>query len=243
MSTEEFASVWTRPKRKRREQPALSQEQIVAEAIKLLDADGLEALSMRRLGAALGAVATAVYWHVANKEELMELVIDHVYGELEVAEISNPAEWRQGATDFAHSFRGMILRHPWMGSTLADVGVTYFGPNVLRMSDRMLALYETAGFDLVEANQASTAVLGFVVGIASTEAATLSKVKRSGMSATDWMASVWPAAQQAAESYPRVKALYAAHNAQETADNGNETFDYGLARVLDGLETRLATKS
>ncbi|WP_020388277.1 TetR/AcrR family transcriptional regulator [Kribbella catacumbae] len=242
MASEEFASVWTRPKRKRRDQPALSQEQIVAEAIKLLDADGLEALSMRRLGAALGAVATAVYWHVANKEELMELVIDHVYGELEIAEISDPDEWQQGAIDFAHSFRDMILRHPWMGSTLADVGVTYFGPNVLHMSDRMLALYETAGFDLVEANQASTAVLGFVVGIASTEAATLSKVKRSGMSATDWMTSVWPAARQAAEQFPRVKALYAAHDAQDAATNSDETFNYGLSRVLDGLEARLATK-
>lgn len=240
---EEFASVWTRPKRKRREQPALSQEQIVAEAIKLLDADGLEALSMRRLGAALGAVATAVYWHVANKEELMELVIDHVYGELEIAELSEPEEWRQGATDFAHSFRAMILRHPWMGATLADVGVTYFGPNVLRMSDRMLALYEAAGFDLLEANQASTAVLAYVVGIASTEAATLSKIKRSGMSATAWMTSVWPAAQQAAEPYPRIKALYAAHNATDTAGNGDETFDYGLARVLDGLEVRLAASA
>lgn len=137
----------------------------------------------------------------------------------------------------------MILRHPWMGATLADVGVTYFGPNVLRMSDRMLALYEAAGFDLVEANQASTAVLAYVVGIASTEAATLSKIKRSGMSATDWMTSAWPAAQQAAEPYPHVKALYAAHNATDTADNSNETFDYGLDRVLDGLEVRLAASA
>jgi AcrR family transcriptional regulator len=240
MATEEFASVWTRPKRKRREQPALSQEQIVAEAIKLLDADGLEALSMRKLGAALGAVATAVYWHVANKEELMELVVDHVYGEIEVPRVEDPEKWREAATEFAQAFRALILRHPWMGATLAGAGVTYLGPNMLRLSDEMLGLYEAAGFDLQEANLASTAVLSFVVGIASTEAATLSQVKRSGLSAEDWMAAAWPAARQAAQSLPRLKALYAVYDATAASDNGDETFDYGLARVLDGLEARLA---
>jgi AcrR family transcriptional regulator len=239
MATEEFASVWTRPKRKRREQPALSQEQIVAEAIKLLDADGLEALSMRKLGAALGAVATAVYWHVANKEELIELVVDHVYSEIEVPEATGPADWRPAAVEFAGNFRGMILRHPWMGATLADVGVTLLGPNLMRLSDQMLALFEAAGFDLQEANQASTAVLSYVVGIASTEAATLSKVKRSGLSIEDFMARAWPAAQQAAESYPRLKALYSVYNSQEAADDGETVFRYGLDRVLDGLELRL----
>ncbi|MDX6259087.1 MAG: hypothetical protein QOH84_775 [Kribbellaceae bacterium] len=239
MATEEFASVWTRPKRKRREQPALSQQQIVGEALKLLDADGLEALSMRKLGTALGAVATAVYWHVATKDELIELVVDHVYAEIEVPEVAKPDEWRQAATEFAHSFRGMILRHPWMGSTLADVGITYLGPNMLRMSDRMLALYETAGFELREANLASTAVLAYVLGIAATEASTLSKVKRSGLPAEEWMKSVWPAAREAAQAHPRIKALYDSYEAEEAAGTNDETFDYGLARILDGLEARL----
>src|SRR5688500_876585 len=125
MASEEYPSVWTRPKRnRRREQPALSQEQIVAAAIKLLDANGIEALTMRKLGAELGAVATAVYWHVANKDELIELVVDHVYGEIDVPEISSPDEWRAAVTAFAQNFRNTILRHPWLGSTLADVGVT-----------------------------------------------------------------------------------------------------------------------
>jgi len=98
MATEEFTSVWNRPRRgRRREQPALTQEQIVGEAIKLLDADGLDALTMRKLGTALGAVATAVYWHVANKEELIELVVDEVYGEIEVPEVSDPSQWREAA--------------------------------------------------------------------------------------------------------------------------------------------------
>jgi AcrR family transcriptional regulator len=239
MATEEFASVWTRPKRKRREQPALSQEQIVAEAIKLLDADGLEALSMRKLGAALGAVATAVYWHVANKEELLELVVDQIYGEIEVPTVARPREWRPAALACAESFRSMVVRHPWMAVTLAEVGLTYLGPNMMRVSDRMLTLYEDGGFDLLEADQAAKTVIAFVLGYASSEAATLTQLHRSGLSMDEWMAKVWPAAEEAAQEHPRMKALYAAYRGMDATESNEDTFDYGLARVLDGLEARL----
>jgi AcrR family transcriptional regulator len=242
MATEEFASVWTRPKRKRREQPALSQEQIVAEAMKLLDADGLEALSMRKLGAALGAVATAVYWHVANKDELLELVVDQVYGEVDVPAVSRPDEWRPAAAACAESFRGMVVRHPWMAVTLAEVGLTYLGPNMTRVSDRMLALYEGGGFELIEANQASKTVIAFVLGYATSEAASLTQLHRSGLSMDDWMAKVWPAAEEAAQKHPRMKALYAAHRGMNASEDSEDTFGYGLARVLDGLEARLQKK-
>jgi AcrR family transcriptional regulator len=240
MPTEEYASVWTRPKRgRRREQPALSQEQIVAEAIKLLDAEGLEALTMRKLGAALGAVATAVYWHVANKEELMELVVDQVYGEIDVPEVTDPGQWRAAAAASAHSLREMIQRHPWVAATLAEVGMNYLGPNLMRVSDDMLGIYQTAGFDLIEADNAAKTVLGFVIGIASSEAATLSKLQRSGKDMDAWRAAVWPAAVQAAEPYPRMRALYAAYGDADLVEGANDGFSYGLDRILDGLQIRL----
>ncbi|MFI5695225.1 TetR/AcrR family transcriptional regulator [Kribbella sp. NPDC051586] len=240
MATEEYTSVWTRPKRgRRREQPALTQEQIVAEAIKLLDAHGLEALTMRKLGAALGAVATAVYWHVANKEELLELVVDEVYGEIDVPEVVDPARWRDAAEASARSLRAMIVRHPWTAPTLADVGMNYLGPNLMHVSDRMLGVYLNAGFELIEADNASKTVLGFVIGIASVEAATISKLKRSGKDMPSWQAEVWPAAVQAAEPYPRMRALYAANQGADLEAGGEDTFSYGLTRILDGLEARL----
>lgn len=241
MATEEYTSVWTRPKRgRRREQPALSQEQIVAEAIKLLDADGLEALTMRKLGAALGAVATAVYWHVANKDELLELVVDEVYGEIEVPAVSDQSGWRAAAEAAARSARAMIVRHPWVAPTLADVGMNYLGPNLMRVSDEMLGIYLTAGFELAEADKASTTVLGYVIGIASVEAATISKLNRSGKDMAAWQAEVWPAAVKAAEPYPRMRMLYAANSGTDLEAGGEDTFTYGLSRILDGLEAGLA---
>ncbi|MEU4606349.1 TetR/AcrR family transcriptional regulator [Kribbella sp. NPDC023972] len=240
MPTEEFTSVWTRPKRgRRREQPALSQEQIVAEAIKLLDAEGLEALTMRKLGAALGAVATAVYWHVANKDELLELVVDEVYGEIDVPEVTDPGQWRAAAESSARSLRSMIVRHPWMASTLANVGMNYLGPNLMRVSDAMLGVYTTAGFELIEADQASQTVLGYVIGIASIEAATVTQLKRSGKDMQEWRAAVWPAALAAAEPYPQMRALYAAYGDVDLEAGSEDAFSYGLTRILDGLEARL----
>lgn len=241
MATEEYASVWTRPKRgRRREQPALSQEQIVAEALKLLDADGLDALSMRKLGAKLGAVATAVYWHVANKEELVELVVDEVYAEIEVPEVTDPADWRAAAESSARSMRDMIVRHPWVAPTLAEVGMNYLGPNLMRVSDQMLGVYQAAGFELTEADNASKTVLGYVIGVASVEAATISKLNRSGKTWADWRAAVWPAAVKAAEPFPRIRALYAAYGDADLEAGSEDAFSYGLNRILDGLEARLA---
>jgi AcrR family transcriptional regulator len=244
MATEEHTSVWTRPKRgRRREQPALSREQIVAEALKLLDADGLDALTMRKLGAALGAVATAVYWHVANKEELVELVVDEVYGEIEVPAVTETGQWRAAAESSARSVRDMIVRHPWVAPTLAEVGMNYLGPNLMRVSDQLLGVYLTAGFELVEADHASKTVLGYVIGIASTEAATITKLHRSGMDHDAWRAAVWPAAVKAAEPYPHIRALYAAHDATDLTVDAEDNFSYGLNRILDGLESRLRNTS
>ena len=240
MASEEYTSVWTRPKRgRRREQPALTQEQIVAEAIKLLDADGLEALTMRKLGAALGAVATAVYWHVANKDELLELVVDEVYGEIEVPRVADPSAWRPAAEGAARSVRAMIVRHPWVAPTLADVGLNYLGPNLMRVSDDMLGIYLAAGFELIEADQAANTVLGYVIGVASVEAATVSKLKRTGKDMATWQAEVWPAAVKAAEPYPHMRALYAPNSNTDLEAGGEDSFSYGLARILDGLEVRL----
>ena len=81
-------------------------------ALEMLDADGLAGLSMRKLGAKLNAGATSLYWHVQTKDDLLELVADEVYSEIDVpgAEL---AGWRSAVTLFGHSFRAGILRHPW----------------------------------------------------------------------------------------------------------------------------------
>ncbi|MFD6437481.1 TetR/AcrR family transcriptional regulator [Streptomyces venezuelae] len=221
----EIASVWTRPRRQREQ---LSREQIVAEAVRLLDADGLEALSMRKLGTRLDAGATSLYRHVANKDELIELVVDEVYGELAVPTATGPAEWRDAAADSARSLRAMILRHPWVASVLGQVGLVHLGPNVTKMSERMAAVYRTAGFPEAETELALSTVISYVIGMATSEAAYLSLIARSGTTEREF------AERLRGDAGPDART-------DDPERVREETFDYGLQRVLDGLQARLAS--
>lgn len=234
-----FPSVWTRPHRQRREQPVLSREQIVSAALELLDADGVDALSMRKLGTRLSAGATSMYSHVANKDELVELVVDEVYGEVRVPDSGDPTRWRETATACAHDLRSTLLRHPWIVSVLGETGVAYLGPNMMRLSEGLLAVFEDAGFPLEEADQAVNALVAYVVGVSTSEAAWLTTLARSGRNEREWTAQLWPAAERAVRSHPRLSRLYAARRVRDPERSRDHDFDYGLARVLDGLAARL----
>jgi AcrR family transcriptional regulator len=231
----EFPSVWTRPRRGR-EQPALSQDQIVSEAIALLDAEGIEALSMRKLGTRLDAGATSLYRHVANRDELIELVVDAVYGEIQVPAATDPAAWRESVAVCAHSVRSMILRHPWIASMLGQVGLSYLGPNVASLNNRMLAMFVTAGFVITEADQALTTVVAYVIGISISEAAWLTVLARSGRDEQDWHERLQPSIEQATQSFPQLHEQITAQAGQDVRQAREDNFNYGLDRILDGLE-------
>ncbi|MFE3185867.1 TetR/AcrR family transcriptional regulator [Streptomyces violascens] len=228
-------SVWTRPHRQREQ---LSREQIVSEAVKLLDTEGLEALSMRRLGTRLNAGATSLYRHVASKDELIELVVDEVYGELVVPSAADASDWREAAGASARSLRSMVLRHPWVASVLGQVGLVHLGPNVMRMSDRMLAVFGAAGFAVEEADQAMNTVIACVIGMTTSEAAYLSMIARSGKDEQEWLESLMPAAEQATQDYPRLREGQAAQRGRNPQEIREDNFSYALERVLDGLEVR-----
>jgi AcrR family transcriptional regulator len=234
---QQIPSVWTRPRRQR-EQPALSQERIVSEAVQLLDAEGLEALSMRSLGTRLGAGATSLYRHVANKDELIELVVDEVYGELEVPEPGDPEGWRTSFGRVAYSLRWMILRHPWVASVLGQVGLAYLGPNLIRLSNSMLALTTDAGFALDEADLVMKTLMAYVIGWVTSEAAYLSMIVRSGQTESEWLASLQSAAEEAFQDQPQLKDGLGVPVGKDPQQLRDDTFDYGLQRVLDGLQFR-----
>ncbi|MFI9507453.1 TetR/AcrR family transcriptional regulator [Nocardia sp. NPDC052566] len=232
----QVGSVWTRPRRGR-EQPALTREQIVATAVQLLDAEGMEALSMRTLGARLNAGATSLYRHVANRDELIELVVDEVYGEIRVPKIDDPKQWRAATVEFAGSLRAMILGHPWMASTLGHVGLSYLGPNVMRMTDDSAALFEVGGFAAVEMGDAVGAVTSYVVGCGITEAAWLALLARSGQTEQEMVDSLRPAAEAAAKDFPRLQGSGGEDDlSADPKVVRDRKFGYGLDRILDGLE-------
>ncbi|MEV8590856.1 TetR/AcrR family transcriptional regulator C-terminal domain-containing protein [Streptomyces sp. NPDC051180] len=230
-------SVWTR-EQAAPDQPALSRTTIVREAIVMLDADGIEALSMRKLGARLNAGATSLYRHVATKDELMELAVDEVAAELTVPDPGGP--WRDAATEAAASFRGTALRHPWLSSVLGQAGLAYLGPNLMAYSERLAGLFAAAGFP--EPSRAIDTVLSYVIGMSTTEAAWLTTVARSGETEAGFIARLMPAAQQAAADHDHLSEAYADAAGTATVDPvtlRDAKFSYGLEVVLDGLEMRL----
>jgi AcrR family transcriptional regulator len=232
-------SVWARQQREP-DQPALSRASIVREAIVMLDADGIEALSMRKLGARLNAGATSLYRHVATKDELMELAVDEVAAEITVPPAGGP-DWRAAATEAAASFRATALRHPWLSSVLGQAGLAYLGPNLMAYSERLAALFTSAGFP--EPSRAIDTVLSYVIGMSTTEAAWLTTVARSGETEADFIARLMPAAPQAAAGHDHLTDAYAdagVHAIVDPVEIRDNKFAYGLEVVLDGLALRLA---
>ncbi|GAA2271668.1 TetR/AcrR family transcriptional regulator [Nonomuraea roseoviolacea subsp. roseoviolacea] len=230
-------SVWARQRHKR-EQPPLSQDRIVAEAVRLLDEEGIEALSMRSLGTRLGAGATSLYRHVASKDELIELVVDEVYGEMEVPDGSG-APWRESVTACAGSLRAMILRHPWVASVLGQVGLAELGPNLTRQSERMLALFHRAGFPAGEADRAMSTVIAYVIGMTVSEAAYLSMLARSGQSEQELVEGLRRVAEETVRDLPLLREGYDQRAGEDPSRLRDEGFAYGLERFLDGLQVRL----
>ncbi len=236
---QDYISVWARnAARPSGERGGLSRARIVRAAIELLDAEGLAAFSMRRLGTRLGSGATSIYWHVANKEELLELVVDEVLGEMAGSgEREAPGSgWRDTVTAYAYGLRYAILRHPWLGRLLGSRPA--IGPNALMLAERQAAAFRRAGFRGAEIDFAASTVGSFVIGATATMVNWQGELARSGRDQHDWMTALRGLLNAA--DHPTLISMYTRSSTPRPATpRGEVAFDFGLLCVLDGLEARL----
>src|SRR4029450_13241319 len=165
------------PYRGRMPRDTLTRDQIVEAAVALLDSEGLEGLNMRALGKRLGAAATAVYWHVGSKANLIALAGDQVWNEVALPDLT-AIDWRTAATRMATELHAMLTRHPWLVQAFGAYVV--FGPGKARHDDHSLAIYEAGGFTGARADQAMTTVFTFVLGNALGPAAVASLTRKLG---------------------------------------------------------------
>ncbi|MGW2706876.1 TetR/AcrR family transcriptional regulator [Streptomyces sp. NPDC001340] len=209
----------------------LNRDQIVEAAIELLDAEGVEGLSMRRLGKRLGSAATAVYWHVGSKENLVVLAADRVWGEIELLD---PVEsgWRVAARALVQDTYAMVKRHPWLVPAISTHFV--YGPGMARFQDHSYAIYEVAGFKGRDLDWAVNAAFTFVAGTALLDA-TQAAVARAGDSAADVLAE----ANEIASRYPRLRARLEERLGADPVELLSEKFAFGVEVILDGLTDRL----
>ncbi|HEU5025794.1 MAG TPA: TetR/AcrR family transcriptional regulator C-terminal domain-containing protein [Spirillospora sp.] len=226
-------SVWVRPRRAKREQPTLTRDQIVDAALDLLDAEGLDGLSMRRLGTRLNSGATSVYWHVANKDELLELALDRVMGEVRVPG-PDAGGWRAAVAGYARDLRAMIHRHPW---TVPLFGAQpMIGPNATRVLDEVIGAFDGAGLTGMALDNAMSLIADYVIGAAGSEASW--QGAHGTATGEDWLRALGPYLAEIAERHPRLTAHIREVWVRDTADVVAERFDYGLSCVLDGIEAR-----
>ena len=129
-----------RPARRRRE--PISRDAIVEAAVGVLDREGLDALSMRRVADELGTGAASLYWHVGSKDGLLDLVFEYVIGEQQVPD-PDAAHWQEQVKEVARSQREICLRHPYV--VQISIGRIPMGPNALRYSERVLAILRGGG--------------------------------------------------------------------------------------------------
>ena len=219
----------------------LTREQIVSAAIDLLDADGLEGLNMRALGQRLGSAATAVYWHVGSKDNLIALAADQVWSAIARP---NPAAvgWRAAASAMATDLYVTLTRHPWLAQAFGSQ--LLYGPGKARHDDHGLAIYEAAGFTGVQADQAAVTVLTFVLGHALGAAAEASLTRKLGQDGGDGAALLrdrMAEAHEVAARFPRLRARL------DTAAAGygaspEDSFEFGLEAILDGLQAKLSSR-
>jgi DNA-binding transcriptional regulator YhcF (GntR family) len=217
----------------------LTRARIVAAAIAIADAEGLDALSMRGVAARVGASTMSTYRHVANKDELVVLMADAAYGELGYPP-PHPTGWRERLERAGRTLWALYRRHPW----LAHVGLLTRPlplPNLLAHSEQLLAALDGFGLDATERMDLEIVLYGHVQGVAMHLEREAQAAAASGLSEDGWMRVHGPAlgAIAATGRYPGFSALMSAFGGDGYDLDLDKIFELGLRALLDGFALRL----
>jgi AcrR family transcriptional regulator len=225
--------VWMLPDRPGRgPRPAHSREQITVAAIKIADAEGLDAVTMRRLAAEIGCGTMTLYRYVPTKDHLLDLMIDATEGEL-VFPDAPTGDWRAGLRAVAWMQRDRLLRHPWLASL--ESGRPSFGPNSLRNLEQGFGMLDGMGLDIDQMLVLVSTLLAFVCGAVITELAEQEAQRRTGLNTQEWQARMAPYVAKLIESgkYPAFSRIIT--DAKLPHSSADEGFARGLDLVLNGL--------
>jgi AcrR family transcriptional regulator len=207
----------------------LTRQRVIESAITLADAGGLESLTMRKLARSLGVEPMSVYYHVANKADLLDGIVDAVFAQISLPVPGQP--WRAAIRERAVSARDAMVRHPWapplMESRLNP------GPATLRHHDAVIGTFRAAGFSIGLTAHAASLIDGYVYGFAIQEAALPFDSPESVAVVAEAILEQLPR-----DEYPHLAELTIEHVLQPGYDYGEE-FAFGLDLILDGLQRHL----
>jgi AcrR family transcriptional regulator len=206
----------------------LSKQRVLEAAVLLADEIGIASLSMRKLGQALGVEAMSLYKHVANKDDILDGIVDIVAGEIEVPAVGG--DWKAAMRRRAISAHQVLMRHPW--ATMLIVSRANVGPAMLRYVDATIGCLREAGFSYAMADHAWNAIDSYVYGFTLQKLNFPFQPEEYAKMAKAFLPRIPP------EAYPYLNGM-----SQEVIagrHDGLHDLAFGLDLVLDGLEAILA---
>jgi AcrR family transcriptional regulator len=225
----------------------LSRAEIVRAAIAVADAEGPEAISMRRIARELNAGAMSLYWHVASKEELLDRMLDQIESEIEVPEPTG--DWRADLNVFAHRTRAALKRHRWAVEFIGSRPPS--GPNDVRNLERLLSLIDGTGAEhdvrLVFGifNTVATFVMGAVMREAQEMRFQREQERAEANLTTEEIEALHRRFREwfsTAGDFPHIAKLMESGVDPDDPDTREERFQFSLDCVLDGIAARLAAR-
>lgn len=207
----------------------LSRERALDVAMTLADAEGLDQLTMRRLAEALGVEAMSLYHHVANKDDILDGMVDRVFVEIELT--PKTAAWKDAMRQRARSVRAALSRHPWAIRLMESR--TSPGPATLAHHDAVLGCLRNNGFSVALAGHAYSLLDSYIYGFVLTEQSLPFQTPEETQTvASEMMKGFAP------DQYPHLVELAMQRVLQPGYSYGHE-FAVGLELVLDGLDRAL----
>jgi AcrR family transcriptional regulator len=231
-----------RSKPTRGPKPALTVARIVEVALRVADAEGLAAMSIRRVADELGVGAMTLYRYVPGKNELIDVMLDTVYGELPRREMDG--DWRAKLDEVARENRQLYLHHPW----LLQVATSRppLGPQVMAKYEYELAAVEGIGLTDIEMDATVALVNGYVHGAVRTAVEARQVIQRSGMTDKEWWLAHVPHLDKIGDTrnFPLASRVgTAVGNEFDAPYDSDHAFEYGLQRLLDGVSALVQNRS
>jgi AcrR family transcriptional regulator len=217
------------PGRDSTSRPRLSRERVLQGAVKVADTGGIASLTIRSLANELGVKPMSVYHHVANKDEILDGIVDIVFSEIELPVLGG--DWQAEMRRRAASAREALRRHPWAIGLVESR--TNPGPATLKHHDAVIGTLRQAGFSVVMTAHAYALIDAYVYGFALSEASLPINGPETVPEVAEQMMEQFPAAD-----YPHLVEFSMEHVMKPGYDYGEE-FEYGLGVVLDGLARSL----
>jgi AcrR family transcriptional regulator len=227
--------IWARPEKPARE-PTLNREQIVRTAIRVADAEGLQAITMRRIAAELGVAPMSLYYHVPTKNDLLDLMMDAAFGEMEFPDHPS-GDWRADMRFAAYQARDLGRRHLWLMSLYGERPP--LGPNYLHHVEFFLAALDGRGLSMAMMADIANLVGIYVFGFVLSEARVEGMKRQSGMTDEELNAAIAPHLQRlmATGRYPTIARIIKGVSTTEP----DQSFELGLECLLDGIAARITS--